>query len=57
MEIVINCWDDAGYGEQYSFSCILPKNTKRAKLSFHPSVDTKQLIVDEIEFYEDKSCT
>ncbi len=42
------------------FTLKLPKNTKRAKIRFDigsPNADTaKQIIVEEIEFYEDKPC-
>lgn len=60
MEIEIKCWDEEVFGEGYHFYIKLPKNTKRVKMSFHvgsPNNEdaAKQIIVDEIEFYEDKS--
>ncbi len=60
MEIEVTCWDESGHNEEYHFQFKLPKNTKMAKLRFEtgsPNNDnSKQIIVEEIEFYEDKPC-
>ena len=59
MEIEIRCTDEEVYNEQYIFTITLPKNTKFAKIRFDtgsPNADTaKQIMIEEIEFYEDKS--
>lgn len=61
MEIEISCWDESGNGEEYHFQLQLPKNTKSAKLRFEvggPNCpEGKQIMVEEIEFYEVKSYT
>lgn len=61
MEIEITCRDEDIYQEHYFFTIKLPKNTKMAKIRFDigsSNADTaKQIILEEIEFFEDQSCT
>jgi len=59
MKIEIMCRDDAGIGAEFHFELDLPNNTKRAKISFQKADtggnDIRQVIVEEIEYYEVKT--
>ena len=57
MDIEITCWADDGIGEQFNFRLNLPDNTKRAKISVQQVGEAKQVVVEEIEFYENGRLT